>query len=157
MVEQTRFRDGTGALRVLKRCIMRDALSVPRTIQQIRMRDAGNVLRTVWKYFSVEIDSYIEEKIDSSTTTSAVVTSDGIAGTVSGGTAPYTYAWEKLSGASGISATTPTTAATAFTATCFNGSPKEATYRLKVTDNNGEIIYSETVSVYLEHIDTDAP
>jgi hypothetical protein len=54
--------------------------------------------------------------------------------TAAGGTAPYTYAWTKVSGDT-LTVNSPTAAATTFTGTPGVGNTLQAVYRCTVTDN----------------------
>lgn len=65
------------------------------------------------------------------TVTSAIATA-----TPTGGTAPYTYAWAKVSGDT-LTVTAPTSASTSFRAGVLPGDVKFANYRCTVTDKNG--------------------
>lgn len=64
--------------------------------------------------------------------------------TITGGVAPYTHAWERLSGLSGFTVSSYTTYAD------FNYSGRTnynamATYRLKITDSLGAVAYSQDI------------
>lgn len=86
---------------------------------------------------------------------SGAATTDTVTATVSGGTGPYTYLWERLSGDASMSSTAPGAAASAF---IRGGSPVhlyEATWRLRVTDSLGTIGYSDNVLAQV-FIDTSA-
>ncbi|MGE5563125.1 MAG: hypothetical protein ACM3ZV_07415 [Bacillota bacterium] len=73
----------------------------------------------------------------SATGTTSTVTTATVAITVTGGTAPFTHNWAKISGA-GISAVSPTSKDTAFRAVNLNtGDSRSATFRYTVTDANG--------------------
>src|SRR5688572_8904797 len=64
--------------------------------------------------------------------------------TATGGTAPYTYSWARVSGDSAIAATQPALAATAFQATIAKGSSLSATWRCTITD---AALATDTVNV----------
>jgi hypothetical protein len=71
----------------------------------------------------------------SATDVSASKTTGSITVTPAGGTAPYTYAWTKVSGAT-ITADSSTAATTTFTATSLtSGETRVAIFRCTVTDN----------------------
>lgn len=76
-----------------------------------------------------------------------LVTSSTATATPTGGTAPYTYAWTKVSGDT-MTATSPTSASTAFRLGVGPGDVKTATYRCTVTDKNG-LTAQDTVSITL--------
>jgi hypothetical protein len=86
---------------------------------------------------------------------SGLVTTTGTTtATPSGGTAPYTYAWTRVSGDITISINSPSAATTSFTASVADGVPKEAAFKCTITDANGTIVETNEVSVYLEWFDT---
>ena len=89
----------------------------------------------------------------SGATSSGSVTTGSASVTVSGGIAPYTYAWSYISGNSSITITTPTGSSTTFSATVA-GIPKQANYQCTVTDSLGHTAVSGTINVTLEWIDT---
>lgn len=68
----------------------------------------------------------------------------------SGGTAPYAYDWERVSGDTEISAASDTAATTQWTS---NGTDEifSAVWRCKVTDALGQIAYSGNVSITVQH------
>lgn len=143
-----RMRDGGGTLRTITRIRMRDAAGTLRTISQIRMRDGSGTLRTVFSSFSVVLD---EVNVYTFATPPGTITSTTINSTVTGGVSPYTYLWERVSGSGSISAASPTAANTAFQTTMAGGSGyRTAVFRLKVTDNVGEIKYSPEIIVEME-------
>lgn len=67
---------------------------------------------------------------------SSVVTSGDVVMTVSGGSAPYSYAWSKKSG-DDMALSGPSSLTTNFAATIGNGQDKSAIYCFTVTDNVG--------------------
>lgn len=151
---QVRIRDAGGVLRTISRIRMRDATNTLRTIQRIRMRDAANVLRTVYQYLTVTLDNYTTWDSNSGAASSGGVTSITVTGTVAGGTAPFTYSWEYVSGDVAISPNTPAAVATTFGATVAEVSPVSAMFRLRVTDANGAVAVSDPVLVELAWFDT---
>ncbi len=67
--------------------------------------------------------------------TTSTLTTDSTTATPTGGVAPYTYAWAKVSGAT-LTVTASTSATTAFQATGLAvGEARDATYRCTVTDS----------------------
>lgn len=73
------------------------------------------------------------------------VEAGSVTATVSGGTAPYAYQWERLDGLSTWTIGYPTSASTFIS---FRGRTNffaEANFRLKVTDAQGRVAYSEGV------------
>lgn len=151
---QLRMRDASGTLRTISRIRMRDAGGVLRTIQQIRMRDAGGVLRLVFQYLSVALSTYYAFATNSGAASSGTTTTASVTSTVIGGTGPFTYLWEYVSGDLGITITTPTGANTTFSATVVASVNKVALFRLRVTDANGAVSYSPNLTVELEWVDT---
>ena len=75
------------------------------------------------------------------------ITSGIATATPTGGTAPYTYAWTKVSGDT-MTVTNSTSASTAFRASVGPGDSRSATYRCTVTDKNG-LSAQDTVSITL--------
>lgn len=73
--------------------------------------------------------------------------------TVSGGAAPFTHAWARISGDATITATAAASATTAFTASVALGVTKTAVFRDTVTDANGAHVESNDVNVTLDHVD----
>jgi len=63
------------------------------------------------------------------------------------GTAPYTYSWTKVSGAT-LTVTSPTAISTTFAAALANGEIKSAVYKVTATDNDGAVAEA-TVNVSL--------
>ena len=151
---QIRMRDAAGTLRTITQIRMRDESGVLRTIQRVRMRDAGNVLRTVFQAMTVTLSTLTEIEADSGAASNGLVTSDSITSSVSGGTGPYTYEWQYVSGNPSITADTPTADNTTFSSPCFAGIQKLAVFKLQVTDSDGVIGFSEELTVALEWHDT---
>lgn len=78
-----------------------------------------------------------------------LVTSGTAYATPAGGTAPYTYAWTKVSGDT-LTVTSPSRAFTAFQATLSANDLSNAVYRCTVTDKNG-LTAQDTVNVTLSN------
>lgn len=155
---QIRGRDGSNVLRTFSRIRVRDGGNVLRTIQRIRMRDATGVLRTVYQYLSVSLDAYTAFGYSTGSfslgPTFGPVTSASVTATVAGGTGPLVYAWEYTSGDIDVTADSAAAASTTFSCANVDSSGKLATYRLKVTDANGAIVYSDDVVVQLAWYNT---
>ena len=71
--------------------------------------------------------------------------------TATGGVAPYTYSWERVSGGN-ISATNPTGASTSFSTFIQPGKTtlRTAVFRCRVTDAAGIMAYTPNVTVTFE-------
>jgi hypothetical protein len=65
------------------------------------------------------------------------VTTNLVTATASGGTAPYTYAWTRVSGATGFTATSPSQAASRFAIDLAMNDNADATFRVTATDARG--------------------
>lgn len=101
----------------------------------------------VWKETFVDAFTVaLDTQTANGTGPNGTVTTNNVTATPAGGTAPYTYAWEYVSGDLGISATAAAAATTAFSATGTNVE-KLGTWRCKVTDNLSAVAYSAPVSV----------
>jgi hypothetical protein len=68
---------------------------------------------------------------------------------LSGGLAPYTYLWERLSG-TGIAISSTTIAAPTFSAGLADGDSATSVYRCTVTDSIGTSV-ADTATVYFEY------
>jgi len=81
-------------------------------------------------------------------------TGSATGGTVVGGTAPYTYLWEYVSG-DAATVNTSTSLTTTFSRTVFvtvgQSIVKTGVYRLKITDANTSVIYSALCTVQTTH------
>lgn len=81
---------------------------------------------------------------------------DVVTGTASGGVAPYSYLWERISGDTGMSATTPTAAATTIGYGLHGeysqpGDVFTSRWRLRVTDSVSTIGYSNYVDATITY------
>lgn len=152
---QIRIRDAGGTLRTPSKVSVRDSEGTLRPISRIRMRDAGNVLRTVFQIAApsggdVALSDYDLFASRSGHEFTGIVTTITVTSTVGFGTGPYTYHWERLTGTTNIVAGSPNSAQTSFGGTPISGVPREATFRLKVTDSLAVVKYSDPVSIELE-------
>lgn len=153
-----RIRDVAGVLRTVSQIRMRDASNVLRTITRIRMRDASNVLRTVYEVssFFVTLSDHNPTGAGAGSGIFGSVTSETTTGTVSGGTAPYTYLWEQISGPGTVTANSPNSASTSFTDSAVGeGTISTSEWRLKVTDNTAAVVYSSYAIVEMTWDNTD--
>jgi len=101
--------------------------------------------------FTLTVDSpFAFELISGGTPT--YTTTNSVTVTPAGGTAPYTYAWTKVSG-DDFDIGAPTTATTTFSGTPEFNSDLSGVYRCTVTDDAGSpLTASITVSVTISHI-----
>lgn len=86
-------------------------------------------------------------------TTTGVAISDPITAVPSGGSAPYTYTWSRISGTSG-DITSPSAATTTFSAYLSTGASEDATFRCTVTDAFGN---QASATVALSFVDVFIP
>jgi hypothetical protein len=85
--------------------------------------------------------------VSGSASTSSVST-NSVSATGSGGDSPYTYLWERVSGDSSITASTASSRTTSFSRTgCIAGTSYSATWHCIVTDDAGDVVYSDNVSI----------
>lgn len=84
-----------------------------------------------------------------------VTSTQSVTATAGGGTGPYTYEWEYYDGDFGFSPVSVNSATSFFQGLCNCGNVhQEATFRCKVTDNVGAIVYSDLVTVTLTNTET---
>lgn len=150
-----RLRDADGILRTITRIRVRDTGGTLRTVQTAKVRDATATLRTVFTYLSASLAPNNILGVNSGASISGNVTTGLITCTVTGGTAPYTYAWEQVSGTSLISIDDAADDDTTFTVTgAFDSITYDGSFRCKVTDANGAVAYTGEVSVEIYWIST---
>ena len=85
-----------------------------------------------------------------------VTTDSASVGTVSGGTSPYSYSWQFVSGQNLFTVNSPTSSSTTFTSSVFLSDPdlliqRNAVYRCTITDSIGRIIVTTNVGVQTTH------
>lgn len=90
--------------------------------------------------------------VSGSTGAPGTATSSAVLCTPSGGSSPYSYLWEYVSGDTGITIGSSTSAATVFQFYNPNNyfASKYALYRCRVTDSTSNVAYTSNVEVYLE-------
>ena len=140
------------ALRGISAIRIRDAGNVLRVVSAIKVRDAGNVLRNVFTSLALSLSSEEASGTEwSSGGGSITVTSDPVTATPAGGTAPFSYAWARLSGDASISTTAGTSATTAFSASLPANDLIEAVFECTATDANGATAKA-SVTTTLHHV-----
>lgn len=80
----------------------------------------------------------------------AYVTTDSVAVSPTGGLAPYTYSWARVSGSYG-SANSPTSATTSFSGSIPTGTEQFSTFRCTVTDSLGTSVTVDVVAQFIEY------
>jgi len=84
--------------------------------------------------------------------------SSNIVASASGGAGGYSYAWQYVSGDTAMSATNASSASTGWTRSptpTANNQIYTSTWRCKITDSAGTVVYSSNVSVTFEHDNND--
>jgi len=138
------IRDTSSVGQTIKGIAVRDATSL-RTVQAAYGRDSASVLKTIFDGFKVTLSPDNATGYTSSPGTGYATTS-GCYSTVTGGVAPYTYAWTATGGFSVLS---PTLYGTAFRSSGLNpGDEADGDAYVTVTDANGATAVSNTVSLY---------
>lgn len=77
------------------------------------------------------------------------VTSNACTASPLGGTAPYTYLWQYISGSTAISSDSGTSATTTFSATLSARDSTTGSKRCRITDSTGAIAYTNIVTISL--------
>jgi hypothetical protein len=140
------------ALRGISAIRIRDAGNVLRVVNSMRIRDAGNVLRNVFTSLALTVNNSEAAGTEWSTGGSAItVTSTPVTATPAGGTAPFTYAWVRVSGSAAITATAGTSATSAFAGSVNVEEIIEAAFECTATDANGATAKA-SVNVTLHHV-----
>jgi len=138
----------------------------PKTIVEVEARDAGNVSRVIkegWirttdglkQLFGEFIVSLSRSSLTAHTNSAMTVpvTSLPVTCNVTGGSAPYSYAWSKTSGAAGWSIDSPSAASTTFTSPALGpGDEEVATFICTVTDAAGHVLASSAVTITARNI-----
>jgi hypothetical protein len=152
-------RDGTNTPRTITEIFVRDASNTPREITEIWVRDDSNTPRLVFNPSgSATLSVSVSPTAGSgfSFGTGIATTENPNVATPSGGTAPYTYAWEivsytSLSGPPAINS--PTSASTDFTQSGIDpNTTVSAQAQVVVTDDNGAMVTSDPVSLYFSDV-----
>lgn len=96
---------------------------------------------------TVELAASVSPASRSTVGSTASLTSDAVTATAAGGTAPYSYAWTKLSGGA-VTANSPAAATTTFTAASMGiGESRTAYFLCTVTDAATDTVTTATVTV----------
>lgn len=107
----------------------------------------GGAWRLFYVNFAVSLSSTSET---SGIPSSGFAVSDPVSVIIDGGTGPFSYVWQRISGNPTIQITSQTAGATTFAATLFDGQVKVGTFACNVTDTaTNEILQTETVEVTL--------
>jgi hypothetical protein len=140
-----KIRDASGTLRAITGVAVRDAGGVLRQIKTIKARDAAGVLRVVFNGFKVSASPSSTTGYCYSPGFTTAITGI-VTANVTGGTAPFTYAWTADSGWSALS---PTNYATSFRSPGLSpGDEANGSAYVTVTDANGATAVSNTVDLY---------
>lgn len=140
-----KIRDASGTLRTITSIAVRDAGGVLRQIQTIKARDAAGVLRVVFNGLKVSASPSSAIGYCYSSGFDTAITGYVYAN-VTGGTAPFTYAWTADSGWSALS---PTNYATSFRSPGLNpGDEATGSAYVTVADANGATAVSNIVDLY---------
>jgi hypothetical protein len=146
------IRDGANVPRTPTVLVIRDSANTPRTLTELWIRDLNNVPRLVFNpsgSVTLAVTTNVESVHGRSHGTGTATTGSVVA-TVTGGTAPYTYAWVLTETDSGVPATAsnPTAAATSFTQTGLAEDDfVTTTWTVTVADANG-VTATATVGAY---------
>lgn len=133
----------SGGVKAAAAIRLRDASGVLKTVANIRTRDASNVLRLVYSStaggaFTVAASPLVA--FGGRTGSGALaITSEEVALSITGGAAPYTYAWELVSAIDGTwTIESPSASKTRFVVSAVPvGDSYQATFRCVVTDARG--------------------
>lgn len=147
-------RDGTNTPRTITAIQVRDGTNTQRDLTEIRVRDSNNVSRLVWSIAPPMSAVAAPGTLSGFTLGTGTATTDAATCTPSGGTPPYSYAWQITSydGPVTPTATTPTAASSTFTQTSIGiGESYSASVRCQVTDSTPGtpfVVFSNTVFAF---------
>lgn len=148
------IRDGGGILRAVSGLRIRDAAGIIRTINTGSIRDAAGIIRTFFTSMMATINYTVAAGTEYGVNAATVTTSPPSIISITGGTAPHTYAWSYVSGETGIVATSPTSATTSFSKTLFVDEYVEATWQCLATDSSGATATAQ-VRITLQNVSSN--
>jgi len=134
----TIVRDVTNVARTITAIQVRDGTNTPRDISQVWVRDSSNTPRMVFSLAPPMSVVAAPGTISGTTAGTGTAVTNSTTATPTGGTAPYTYAWQIISfdGPVTPTANSPTAATSAFTQTGIGiGESFSATIVCQVTDS----------------------
>lgn len=132
------IRDGANTPRTITEIQMRDGANTPRDLVELWVRDSNNVPRLIWSIAPPMSATATPAPVFGSTLGTGVATTDPTTATPTGGTPPYSYAWQLVSYDAGVppTADSSNSATTTFTQTgIVVGDGLSATFRCLVTDS----------------------
>ncbi len=138
MTYGTIIRDGTNVAHTITAIQVRDDTNTPRDISQVWVRDSSNTPRMVFSLAPPMSVVAAPSTVSGMTAGTGTAVTNASTATPTGGTAPYTYAWQILSydGPVTPTANSPTSASSAFTQTGIGiGEDYSATIQCQVTDS----------------------
>lgn len=147
-------RDGTNAPRTITAIQVRDETNTPRDISQMWVRDSNNTPRMVFSLAPPMSASASPSTVSGFTAGTGTATTDAATCTPSGGTPPYSYAWQIVSydGPVTPTALSPTNSSSTFRQTSIGiGENYSASVRCQVTDSTPGtplVALSNTVSAF---------
>lgn len=134
------IRDQANTPRTVTELWIRDETNTSREIQELWARDATNTPRMIYTTAPPITASISPSLVSGMTLGTGTATTDAATMSVSGGTAPYTYAWSITAYTSGVAPTalSPTSATTTFRQTSLGiGAAESADCQCIATDANG--------------------
>lgn len=143
-----KMEDAGGVLRTVTVMKVADAGGEIRTIRTAKVMDSGSTLRTVATFASAMTVAISPSAVFGFGfgAGSALSTTDPVTATPTGGLAPYTYAWTRLSGDG--EAMSPTLATTTFRDDVPEGETTEGTFRVTVTDSAAQTATADVTASF---------
>lgn len=131
-------RDGTNTPRTISAIQVRDATNTPRDISQMWVRDSNNTPRMVFSIAPPMAAVASPSSVSGTTFGTGTAATNNTTVTPSGGTPPYTYAWQLVSYDAPVAptASSPNGAVTSFVQTGMGmGDSYAAIFQCVVTDS----------------------